>query len=113
MYALARQETVLTREARTISTVVLMVLGFYVLGMLARPFTRYRAVLLLAMIGLFLGALAIPLVRDFYALSLPSLDVVASGLAVAVGGCIALELGIRAVRRWGERQTPATTSPSS
>ena len=50
-------------------------------SMLARPFTRYRPVLLLAMIGLFLGALAIPFVRDFYALSLPSLDVVASGLA--------------------------------
>src|SRR5207344_215895 len=56
-YALAREETVGTREARTIATVVLMVLGLYVLGMLARPFTRYRAVLLLAMIGLFLGAL--------------------------------------------------------
>ncbi len=45
------------------ATVVLMVLGLYVLGMLARPFTRYRTVLLLAMIGLFLGALAIPLAR--------------------------------------------------
>ena len=80
-YALAREETVGTREARTITTVVLVVLGLYVLVMLARPFTRYRAVLLLAMIGLFLGALAIPQARDFYALSLPSLDVVATGLA--------------------------------
>jgi len=108
-YALAREETIGTREARTITTVVLMVLGLYVLGMLARPFTRYRAVLLLAMIGLFLAALAIPTARDFYALSLPSLDVVATGLAVAVGGCCALELGIRAVHRW----SASRASPSS
>ncbi len=107
-YALAREETVGTREARTITTVVLMVLGLYVLGMLARPFTRYRAVLLLAMIGLFLGALAIPLARDFYALSLPSLDVVASGLAIAAGGCVALEIGTRAVSCWSNaRAVPA------
>ncbi len=107
-YAIARQETG-TREARTITTVVLMVLGLYVLVMLARPFTRYRAILVLAMTGLFLGALAIPVVRDFYALSLPSIDVVASGLAVAAGGCLVLEFGIRAVNRW----TPATASPAS
>ncbi len=67
-YALAREETVGTREARTMTTVVLMVLGLYVLVMLARPFTRYRAILVLTMIGLFIGALAIPAVRDFYAL---------------------------------------------
>ena len=96
-------------EARTTATVVLMVLGLYVLVMLARPFTRYRAILVLAMIGLFLGALAIPMVRDFYALSLPSLEVIASGLAIAVGGCVALELGVHAVSRW----TAARASPSS
>jgi cation-transporting P-type ATPase E len=112
-YAIARQETVGTREARTITTVVLMVLGLYVLGMLARPLTRYRAVLVLTMIGLFLGALAIPMVRDFYALSLPSIDVVASGLAVAAGGCVALELGVRAVSRWTGGGKVATASPSS
>lgn len=118
-YAVAREETVGTREARTMTTVVLMILGLYVLVMLARPFTRYRAILVLAMIGLFLGALAIPLARDFYALSLPSIDVVASGIAIAAVGCVALELGIRAVKKWtAARTTPdlaegATASPAS
>ncbi len=116
-YAVAREETVGTREARTMTTVVLMILGLYVLVMLARPFTRYRAVLVLAMVGLFLGALAIPLARDFYALSLPSIDVVASGIAIAAGGCLCLELGIRAVRRWSAGRAGlvlgATASPSS
>ena len=40
-------------------------LGLYVLSLLARPFTRYRLVLLLAMIGAFVGALAIPPISDF------------------------------------------------
>ena len=94
-----------------------MILGLYVLVMLARPFTRYRAVLVLAMIGLFLGALAIPLARDFYALSLPSLDVVLERDRDRGGGCLALELGIRAVRRWtaghAEPEPSATASPAS
>jgi cation-transporting ATPase E len=107
--AYARREEAIRTRARTITTVVLMVLGLYVLGMLAATIHRYRAVLLLAMIGLFLGALAIPLARDFYALSLPSLDVVATGLTVALGGCCALELGIRAVHRW----SASRASPSS
>lgn len=112
-YAIGRQETDGTREARTIATIVLVILGLYVLGMLARPFTRYRAVLLLAMIGLFLVALAIPFARDFFVLSLPTIDVVATGLAIAAGGCLSLELGIRAVNRWTAARAPATASPSS
>ena len=113
-YALARSEDIGTRESRTIATVVLMVLGLYVLAMLARPLTRYRTVLLLTMIGMFIGALAIPFVRDFYALSLPSQETVAIGLAVAAGGCVSLELGIRAVKRWAPvREEGVTTSPSS
>ena len=55
-YAIARVESVGTRDARTTATVVLMVLGLYVLSLLARPFTRYRLVLLLAMVGAFIGA---------------------------------------------------------
>ena len=112
-YAVARAEDLGTREASTMATVVLMVLGLYVLAMLARPLTRYRTILLLAMIGLFVGALAIPLVRDFYALSLPDLDIVLGGIAIAAAGCVSLEVGIRAVKRWGASRAPATASPSS
>jgi cation-transporting ATPase E len=101
-YAIARAEDAGTIEARTTATIILMVLGLYVLAMLARPFTRYRAVLLISMIGLFLGALAIPRAREFFKLELPDAGVLASGLVVAAIGCIALEVSVRAVRRWSD-----------
>jgi cation-transporting ATPase E len=112
-YSIARVEAAGTREARTAAAVVLMVLGTYVLSILARPFTRYRLVLLLAMIGLFLGALVIPPVRDAFVLRLPSVAILSSVLAVAAGGCVALEIVTRAVRRWAESREPATASPAS
>ncbi|HEY3724569.1 MAG TPA: HAD-IC family P-type ATPase [Acidimicrobiia bacterium] len=114
IYAIARTEGVGTRDARTTATVVLMVLGLYVLSLLARPFTRYRLVLLLAMIGAFLGALVIPPIRDFFKLSLPDADIVATGLAIAVVGCVALEIVTRTVRRrMVAPDAGATTSPAS
>jgi cation-transporting ATPase E len=112
-YAIARLESVGTRDARTTATVVLMVLGLYVLSLLARPFTRYRLVLLLAMIGAFIGALVIPPIRDFFKLSLPSPDIVATGLAIALAGCVALEIVTRAVRRRMAASEGATASPAS
>jgi cation-transporting ATPase E len=116
-YALARVEDVGTREARTTATIVLMILGLYVLAILARPYTAYRLVLLLAMIGLFLGALLIPLAQDIFKLELPGTTILVQGLAVAAVGCAGLELVTRAVRRWSRarevRVGPATASPAS
>jgi cation-transporting ATPase E len=113
-YAIARAEDAGTIEARTTATIIAMILGLYVLGMLARPFTRYRAVLVATMIGMFVGALAIPFVREFFKLELPDGTVVTSGLIVAAIGCVALEASVQAVRRWTDRREPATTtSPAS
>ena len=44
-YALARADDVSSREARTLAFMVLLVVALYVLVILARPFTRYRAAL--------------------------------------------------------------------
>jgi cation-transporting ATPase E len=111
-YALARDEGAGTREARTTATIVLMVLGLYVLSMLARPFTRYRAVLVATMVGLFVAALAVPFARDFFVLDLPDADILATSLVIAAVGCGALEFAVRATRRWfARRDDAATASP--
>lgn len=112
-YVLAHFEDTGTRESRTTAAIVLMVLGLYVLSILARPFTPYRLVLLLAMIGLFLGALLVPFAQDFFKLELPGTNLLLQGLALAAAGCIALEVVTRVVRAWSARHQPATTSPSA
>jgi cation-transporting ATPase E len=116
-YAVARFEDVGTREARTTATIVLMILGLYVLSILARPYTTYRLVLLLAMIGLFLGALVVPFAGDFFKLEIPGTNILLQGLALAAGGCVVLEAVFRAVRRWSRQREAsdprATASPAS
>ncbi len=97
-YALARAQDVTPREARTTATIVLFAVGLWVLVILARPFTRGRALLVGAMVVAFVGALAIPFVRSFYAFRLPPTDVLIQGMVVAGVAVLALELFYRIMR---------------
>lgn len=93
VYAVARDvDHVPLDQARTAATIALLVVGLWVLAMLARPFTRLRALLLAAMAGAFVGAVTIPGIRRFFALELPPARVgVVIALAVAGAGAL-LEL---------------------
>jgi cation-transporting ATPase E len=105
-YALARAQDVTTREARTTATIVLFAAGIWVLVILARPFTRARALLVGAMVGGFVLAFAIPVVRRFYALRLPPGDVLVEGFVVAGLAVLALEVFYRYMRRIGRAPAP-------
>jgi cation-transporting ATPase E len=110
-YWLARAEDASVRQSRTTATIVLLVLGLWVLVLLARPFTRYRTVLVLAMIGMFLGAILIVPIRDFYALKPPPADVLLPALAIAAVACVCLEAGYRfAQRRSNGGEDPVTAT---
>jgi cation-transporting ATPase E len=109
-YALAHAEDVGLRESRTTATIVLMILGLYVLAILARPYTAYRLGLLLAMIALFVGALLIPFFSDFFKLDVPGTDILVPGLVCAAVGCVGLELVTRAEKRWSAAH-PSTREP--
>jgi cation-transporting ATPase E len=101
-YALARAEPgVSLREARTTATVVLFLVALWVLGILARPYTGHRGLLVGSMAGAFAAVLAVPALRDFFALDLPAAVVLLAGIGVASVGCAALELGWR-VTGWVE-----------
>jgi cation-transporting ATPase E len=119
-YAMARAQDVSPRQARTTATIVLFAVGLWVLVILARPFTRGRALLVGAMVVAFVGALAIPFVRNFYAFRIPPTDVLFEGLIVAGIAVVALELFYRFMRdRLRPPEEPeagltvATASPSS
>jgi cation-transporting ATPase E len=96
-YALARaQPGVGLGEERTVATVVLFLVGMWVLGILARPYTPFRRLLVGGMAAGFGIVLAIPALRHFFALDLPSLRTILVGLGTAGLACLLLELGWRA-----------------
>jgi cation-transporting ATPase E len=101
-YAFARGTYGVTLdEDRTAATITLMCVGLWILGLLARPYTPFRIALVATMAGCFAGALAIPWVRDFFALDIPPLGpdlVIAVVVVVAIG---ILEIGWRATHGAG------------
>jgi cation-transporting ATPase E len=102
-YAYARHVAGVTLDqSRTAATVVLLIVGLFVLVLLARPITPYRAVIVLAMIGLVLIVLLVPGFRHFYALDFPPRHALAGALIIAASAIAVLEAGWT----WAQRQLP-------
>jgi hypothetical protein len=79
-----------------------------VLDLLARPLTRYRATILVAMILLFIGGFSIGPLRTFYALDLPRGHVLAVALLIAFAALLVLEVGWT---WWQHRLPPERRTP--
>jgi cation-transporting ATPase E len=87
-YAMARNAPGTTpTETRTVATIVLLSAGLWILSILARPFTPQRFVLVGTMAVAFVVVLAVPAMRSFFALELPSVTVL-----LATWGVVSLEL---------------------
>jgi cation-transporting ATPase E len=97
-YALARDHAVGSREARTLAFMVLLAIALYVLVILARPFTQFRAALVAAMIGGAVLVLSIPSLRRVFHLRIPDEDLLTIGLVCAVVACVVIELATRRIR---------------
>ena len=96
-YAVARaQEGVTLEEEKTTAALVLLAVGLWVLVILARPFTLWRALLIGGMVVLMALALLVPAGREFYALELPPESVLAEAALIAVSAIALLEIGWRA-----------------
>jgi len=87
-YAVARAHDVPLVEARTTATAVTIAVSLWVLAILSRPLRAWKVGLVAAMAAMFVGALLIAPVADFYALDLPP-AVVAVEAAVVAGAAIA------------------------
>jgi cation-transporting P-type ATPase E len=101
-FAIARHSDALP-VSRTAATITILVVGLWVLNLLARPITPARAVLFLAMVGAFVVILGVPKLREWFALDLPSDASMWAAAAAAAGGIAVLELGWQ-LRQW---RTPA------
>jgi cation-transporting P-type ATPase E len=95
-YALARdQDGVGGPEARTTATISLFLLALWVLAILARPAPAFRTALVAAMAAGFGIVLAVPNLREFFAVDLPQSVVVLAAVGVAALAGALLEAGWR------------------
>ena len=99
-YGLARfQDGVSRTQAKTAAALVLIAIGLWVLVLLARPFNVWRTALVAAMAGAMAVVLAVPGLRDFYALELPPAVVGVEVVVIAAVALTVIELGWRASHR--------------
>jgi cation-transporting P-type ATPase E len=103
-YAAARAESISLAQARTTATAVLFGVGLWVLTMLARPVTRARRALEASMAGAFVVVLAVPGLRHFFALEIPTVEVILSAVGITALAIALLESGRRAVMEWDRRR---------
>jgi cation-transporting ATPase E len=106
-YAIARHYGDLP-ESQTAATITLLIVGLWVLNLLARPITPGRFVLFAAMVGAFVVIMVVPGLRDFFALELPDAPAMWGTIASAAAGIAVLELGWQA-RQW--RLPPQDRTP--
>ena len=100
-YGYTRFEEDLTlREARTTTALVLSAVGLWILVFLSRPFNWWKGLLVGAMAGSVALILAIPGLRDFYALELPEPRVLGIAGLIALGAILVLELARRVTTRF-------------
>lgn len=100
-YALARADDLSLTESRTTATLTLLIIGLWILVLLARPFTPLRALLVAGMVVLVVGAFTVPLAQEFFDLQLPPGEGLVESLLVAAVGAVALEMFWRVTRnRW-------------
>ena len=79
-------------ESRTMATLAVAVVGFAVLIILSQPFTVWRAILVMSMIGAFAIVLSVPWFQEFFALDLPGLNIIAQTMFIAGAAVVLLEL---------------------
>ncbi len=86
-------------EARTIATLVLSGVGFWIVSVLSRPLTKWREVLLALITSLGLISFFVQPIRQFWKLDFPPSFVVTESLLIAAAAIGAIEIGWRIAGR--------------
>ncbi|WP_449372552.1 HAD-IC family P-type ATPase [Arthrobacter psychrolactophilus] len=88
-------------EAQTAATMTVLLVALWILGTLARPFDKWRGLLVTAMVLGLVLIMAIPFARKFFALDIPQGGLLAVTIAVTAMGCLAIELLYRFLKKRG------------
>jgi cation-transporting ATPase E len=83
-YVVARAQNIPRDQARAAATVVVMVIGLWVLVLLARPLAGWKLALVATMAGLFAIAMVTPVGRKQFALAAPTVCLLSS-IAIGAG----------------------------
>jgi cation-transporting ATPase E len=86
--------------ARSTTTVVVLVVALWTLGVLARPLAPWKVALLLSMAGLVALVTAVPALGAHVFLLHPAVDQLLLAVAVGAGGCVLVEVVSRGTARW-------------
>ena len=107
-YRVARTLQVPSDQARTAACITTVVIGLWIVVLLANPMAGWKIGLVAAMAGLFVLAIVIPPARTFFALAVP---IKALGESLAIGAATAAAIGAsrRLALTWRAR-TGTTTS---
>jgi len=89
-------------ESRTTATLVLIVLGLWILGVLCRPWTWWKEGLVAAMVFGLVLVLTIPWLRDFFALDIPQWTIILQTAAISAGAIVLMEIAWR-ISGWRTR----------
>lgn len=104
-YLVARRDLPLD-QARTVAVITLFTVALWVLAILCRPLRTWKVALVASMAAAFVGVLAIPALRDYFALPLPG----ARDIMAAVGfGAVAAVL-IEVSWRFTDWSVPALST---
>jgi cation-transporting ATPase E len=80
------------QESRTTATLVLCILGLWILGVLCKPWTWWKEGLVATMVLGLVVILAVPWLRDFFALDLPQFTIIVQTAAISAAGIVLMEL---------------------
>ncbi|MEY9962147.1 cation-transporting ATPase E [Streptacidiphilus sp. MAP12-16] len=112
-YLLARADHATGQVADTsTTTLTLFLVALWVLAIIARPYTWWRVVLVLAMGLCFALVLVVPWLQTFFQLDLAGWRDPWTGVAVAAAAGLLLELVWRVLRRTGEAGQNGPTRPT-
>ncbi|WP_080503808.1 cation-translocating P-type ATPase [Renibacterium salmoninarum] len=89
------------KDSQTASTMTILLLSLWVLAVLARPFDRWRAMVVIGILVLLILVFIVPFSRSFFELAAPSGSVLAVTIGVVFLGCVAIEILYRILKRRG------------
>ena len=105
-------QRVTAEQARTTATLVLGLIGLWIVSVLARPLTKRRDALLATMAVSGIAAFLIPQSQDFWKFDYPPLPVLATSFMLAFAAIATIEGGWR-IATYRRTPAPTATGPTS